>query len=425
MKVLVVANNGGAGREHALCWKIAQSKRVDKIFCNYPNPGRDKVAQPMEMDSTSIFGIASRAKSEGMDLTFVGPEAPLMDGIVDEFNKNGLRIFGPTADAAMLEGSKAFAKEIMLAAGVPTARYEVFGSIDDANAIAKRFGKAAVKADGLAGGKGVILCNSPEEIVQAIKTLGNNPAFPKSANKIVVEELLEGEEATMLAFCDGKTAKLMPSSQDHKRIFDGNKGSNTGGMGAYAPALVTLGLEQQVLDRVFMPVLREMARRGMPYKGVLYAGLMIKGKEFKVLEFNARFGDPEAQAVLSLLDTDLVDIADACIDGRLDAMEIKWKIGAACCVVMASKGYPDSYEKGKVIQGIEEANMLKKVQVFQAGTKLDNGNIVTNGGRVLGVTGTGDSIKEAIENAYLGVSKITFEGMQYRTDIGKSALMMG
>ena len=283
-----------------------------------------------------------------------------------------------------------------------------------------------VKADGLAAGKGVFVCTKKEELMGAVNKIMQEQIFGNAGSRIVIEELLEGEEASILAFCDGNTAKLMPSSQDHKRIFDNDKGPNTGMMGAYSPAhVVTKEMELRIENEVMLPVLSEMRKRGTPYVGILYAGLMIKGKDFKVLEFNCRFGDPECQAVLPRIETDLVDIMLSCIDGTLSKMEIKWKKDAATCVVIASEGYPDKYEKGKEIKGLENAAKMKAIFVFHAGTKKEGNKILTNGGRVLGVTGMGESIKESIENAYKAVSLISFEGMQYRKDIGKRALNRG
>ncbi len=422
MKVLVVGGGGGAGREHAICWKVSQSRHVSRLFCAPGNPGTAQVAQNVDIKAEDISGLASFAQKEKIDLTFVGPDQPIADGIVDEFEKRGLRIFGPKAAAAKLESSKEFAKEVMIAAGIPTARHKVIEGVEEARKVASEFKKAAVKADGLAGGKGVIICHTESEILDAVKTLMQPSQFGNAGKRIVIEELLEGEEATMLAFCDGKNAKLMVPSQDHKRVFEGDKGVNTGGMGAYAPVPFVSGLEKQIHDKVFVPALKEMQKRGTPYVGVLYAGLMIKNGKFDVLEFNARFGDPEAQPILSLLESDLVDIAQACIDGKLADTEIKWKSGAACGVVICSKGYPGKSETGKIITGIEDASLLKNVKIFQSCTKLDGKNVLTNGGRVITVTGTGASIKEAIENAYLGVSYIKFDGMHYRKDIGKAAL---
>ena len=420
MQILVI---GSGGREHALCWKLSQSKQVSKIFCAPGNADTSTVAENVPIPYEDISALLEFALKNKIDLTIVGPEAPLVEGVVDAFEEKGMRIFGPSANAAMLEGSKAFAKALMVAAKVPTARYEVIANIDEAQSIVDEFPRgAAVKADGLAAGKGVIICHSQSEIMGAVNKLMQESIFGDAGKRIVIEELLDGEEASILAFCDGKTAKLMVSSQDHKRIFDGDKGENTGGMGAYAPAPVVKGLEEKIHGAVFVPVLNEMQKRGTPYKGVLYAGLMIKGKEFKVIEFNARFGDPETQPTLSLLETDLVDIVNSCIDGKLGKTEIKWKNGAACCVVIASKGYPEKYEKGHAISGLDAAAKLKDVVVFHAGTRPEGGKALTNGGRVLGVTGTGASIKDAIANAYTGVSKIKFDGMQFRKDIGKRAL---
>ncbi|HIH09409.1 MAG TPA: phosphoribosylamine--glycine ligase [Candidatus Diapherotrites archaeon] len=419
MRVLVV---GSGGREHALCWKLSQSRRVEKIYCAPGNGGTVQVAVNVGISSEDIAKLLEFALKEKIDLALIGPEAPLVEGIVDAFEAKGVRVFGPKRAAALLEGSKAFAKEVMLKAKVPTAKFEVAQTFEDGLRAAKNFKKAAVKADGLAAGKGVFICNNRGEIEGALGTILKEGAFGKAGSKVVIEELLEGEEASVLAFCDGKNAKLMVSSQDHKRIFDGDKGLNTGGMGAYAPAPVVNGLENEIKSKVFGPVLALMAKNGTPYKGVLYAGLMIKGKEIKVLEFNARFGDPETQVILPMLETDLVDVIDACIDGYLDKIEIKWKEGTACCVVLAAKGYPGAYEKGREIKGLDAAAKLKGVAVFHAGTKSEGGKILTCGGRVLGVAGTGNDIASAIKTAYSGVSKINFEGMHFRKDIGKKAL---
>ncbi len=419
MKVLVI---GSGGREHALCWKLSQSPKVEKLFCAPGNAGTPEVAENVQISADDIAALADFAQKQKIDLAVVGPEGPLVGGIVDEFTKRGLKIFGPTAEAAMIEGSKSFAKQIMVSAGVPTARFEVVTNIDEAQVIVDEFEKAAVKADGLAAGKGVIICQSKSEIIGAVNKLMQESIFGGAGKRIVIEELLEGEEASVLAFCDGKSAKLMVSCQDHKRIFDNDMGANTGGMGAYAPAPVMKGLTQKVHDSVFVPVLAEMAKRGTPYVGVLYAGLMIRGGKFNVLEFNARFGDPEAQAVLPLLETDLVGIMEACISGTLGKKEIKWKDAAACCVVMAAKGYPETYEKGKEVSGLADARAVKDVFVFHAGTKQEAGKVLSNGGRVLGVTGIGKWVGEAIQSAYAGVAKIRFDGAQYRKDIGRKAL---
>ncbi len=421
MNVLVI---GSGGREHALCWKLSQSPRVEKIYCAPGNGGTSEIAENVDIAAEDIAALVKFALDKKIGLNVVGPEAPLVAGIVDEFEKNGLRIFGPSGAAAMLEGSKAFAKHIMESAGVPTAAYEVVTNIDEAQVVLEEFDKAAVKADGLCQGKGVVICSSKDEIMGAVNRLMQDSVFGDAGKKIVIEEFLEGEEASVLAFCDGKTARLMVSAQDHKRIFDGDKGPNTGGMGAYAPAPITNGMEQEIHDRVFVPVLEEMAKRGTPYKGVLYAGLMInpKTKEFSVLEFNCRFGDPETQAILPLLESDIVEAINACIDVTLDKAGMKWNDGAACCVVAAASGYPEKYEKGKVIEGLDNVKTFSEVLVFHAGTRTFDNKVLTNGGRVLGVTGIGRGISEAISNAYTGVSQVNFEGMHFRHDIGKKAL---
>lgn len=420
MKLLVI---GSGGREHALCWKLAQSRKVEKIFCAPGNGGTSEAAENVDIAVEDIEALADFAVKNGIGLTIVGPEGPLVAGIVDEFRKRGLRIFGPDSSAAMMEGSKAFAKEVMVAAGVPTARYEVVSNIDEAQSVVGDFPRgAAVKADGLCQGKGVIICRTQGEIMGAVNLLMQDSIFGDAGKRIVIEELIGGEEASVLAFCDGQTARLMVSAQDHKRVFDGDNGANTGGMGAYAPAPVMSGLEKRVHAEVFVPVLTELRKRGISYKGVLYAGLMIDGKDFKVIEFNARFGDPEVQAVLPLLESDLVDLLEACVDGKLAGAVMKWKIGAACCVVLASGGYPGKYEKGRPIEGLSNAAAFGNVLVFHAGTIMSGGRLLTNGGRVLGVTGIGSTIKEAIGNAYTGVSQVNFDGMHFRTDIGKRAI---
>ncbi|VVC00628.1 Phosphoribosylamine--glycine ligase [uncultured archaeon] len=430
MKVLVI---GSGGREHALCWKISQGREVGKIYCAPGNAGTSEAAENVDVSAEDLKGLLKFALENKIDLTVVGPEVPLVMGIVDLFEKNGLRIFGPCKAAAMLEGSKAFAKEVMVSAGVPTARFEILDesySDKKIGEVVSRFDSAAVKADGLAAGKGVFICRDKAEIWSAIDKIFSEKAFGGAGKKIVIEELLDGEEASMLAFCDGKTAKLMVSSQDYKRIFDEDWGDNTGGMGAYAPAPVTEGLDAEIMKKVFVPVLAEMTRRGCPYKGVLYAGLMIKKgengrRDFKVLEFNARFGDPETQAMLPLLESDLAGVMEACIRGLLGSFDLKWKKGAACCVVLSSKGYPGKYKTGIEIFGLDAAKNDGNVAVFHAGTKEAGGKVVTNGGRVIGVTGTGLSIRVAIDNAYKGVSEISFEGMHFRKDIGRRALGKG
>jgi len=419
LKILVV---GGGGREHTLVWKLSQSPKVEKIFCAPGNAGTASFGENIAINAEDIPSLLKFAKKEQITLTIVGPEASLVNGIVDEFEKNGLRIFGPKKEAAMLEGSKAFCKEVMLAAGVPTADYVEITSLEQIDEILEKFDKAAVKADGLAAGKGVLLCNSKDEIKAALQKILGEKAFGSAGEKVVVEELLEGEEASILAFCDGKNVKMMVSSQDHKRALDNDEGLNTGGMGAYSPALVVDGLEERIQKEIMQPMLDEMQKRGTHYVGVLYAGLMINNSDIKVIEFNVRFGDPECQCVLPRMKSDLVDVIEACIDGKLSEINLEWDNGAACCVVLASGGYPEKYEKGKMIEGLENAKAFDNVIVFHAGTKLEGDKVLTNGGRVLGVTGLGSDIKEAIDTAYTGVSQVNFEKMHFRTDIGKRAL---
>ena len=419
MKILVI---GSGGREHTICWKLSQSKKVEKIFSAPGNAGTLEVGENIDISSNDSVALLEFAKKENIDLTVVGPEDPLVNGIVDIFEKEGLRIFGPNKAAALLEGSKAFSKEVMISAGVPTAKYVELTSLCNVQEKIKEFDKAAVKADGLAAGKGVLICNSKKEIEKALQKILDDKAFGSAGNKVVVEELLEGEEASILAFCDGKNVKMMVSSQDHKRALDGDNGFNTGGMGAYSPAPVVEGMEEKIRVEVMQPMVDEMAKREAPYKGILYAGLMIKDGSYKVLEFNCRFGDPETQCILSRLESDLVEIFEACIDEKLNETKVEWKKESACCVVMASGGYPEEYKKGKIINGIKEANSIENVTVFHAGTKKENNEVLTNGGRVLGVTGLGNSIKDAIDSAYIGVEKISFEKAHFRKDIGQKAL---
>ncbi|MFH1586841.1 MAG: phosphoribosylamine--glycine ligase [Candidatus Diapherotrites archaeon] len=421
MRVLVI---GSGGREHTLVWKIAQSKQVEKIYCAPGNAGIAELAELVPISVDELEKLAEFAQENKVDLTVVGPEAPLCAGIVDVFESKGLKVFGPSKSAARLEGSKIFSKELMKKYGISTAEFEVFDNADDAKKYLDEKGAPiVVKADGLAAGKGVIICKTKEEAMDAVDEIMVEKRFGGAGDKLIVEEMLEGEEASILAFSDGKNVQLMPSSQDHKRIFDNDEGPNTGGMGAYSPApVITKEMEERALNAVMIPTVKAMEAEGAPYKGVLYAGLMISGDVINVIEFNVRFGDPEAQAVLPRLDSDLIVAIDACVDGTLADEKIIWSENPATCVVMASGGYPGKYEKGIEIFGLEEANALEGVTVFHAGTKSENEKIVTNGGRVLGVTATGSSVKESIERAYEAVSKINFEGAQYRKDIGRKAL---
>ncbi|HMA61209.1 MAG TPA: phosphoribosylamine--glycine ligase [bacterium] len=421
MKILVV---GSGGREHTLVWKLSQSEKVSKIYCAPGNAGTEILAENVDIADTDIEALLEFAKKENIEMTFVGPEAPLVEGIVDKFEKEGLKVFGPSQSAAALEGSKVFSKKLMKDYGIPTAKYEVFTDPEKAIAYIKKIGAPiVVKAEGLAAGKGVIVADTVEEALDAVKLILVNDKFGEAGERIVVEEYLEGEEATVLAFVDGNTIKPMVPSQDHKPAYDNDKGPNTGGMGAYAPApIVTDKMMETIYQDILIPTVQALKQEGIEYKGVLYCGLMIKNGQAKVLEYNVRFGDPEAQVVLPLLETDLVDIADAVVNGQLNKLEIKWKNKKALCVIMASGGYPIEYEKGKAITGIEQVNQNQDMIVFQAGTKNIDGKLLTDGGRVLAVTALGDDYKEVINKAYKGVEKIHFDDFHIRNDIGQKAL---
>jgi phosphoribosylamine--glycine ligase len=419
MKILVV---GGGGREHALVWKLNQSPQVEKIFCAPGNAGISQLAECIPIQADDIDGLLSFAQKEKIDLTVVGPEAPLTKGIVNQFQVAGLKIFGPSQEAAEIEGSKALAKNIMEKYQIPTARYQVFEDAASAiNYIRKQGAPIVVKADGLAAGKGVIVASDEETAVNAVQEIMENKVFGQAGTKIVIEEFLEGEEVSILAFTDGEYVIPMISAQDHKRAFDDDQGPNTGGMGAYAPAPVyTPEIAEIVLESIIKPTVAGLKSEGRTYRGVLYVGLMLTETGPKVLEYNARFGDPETQPVMMLLKTDLVDIIQAILAGKLAQQEILWYEESAVCVVLASGGYPGPYEKAMKIEGLESSS--SNSMVFHAGTAFVNGEIVTSGGRVLGVTATGKSVTEAIENTYREVGKISFQGMHYRTDIGKKAL---
>ncbi len=424
MKILIV---GSGGREHALVWKIAQSPKVTKIYAAPGNAGMAQLAECVPVKSEDVPGLLAFAKSKSIDLTIVGPEGPLSLGIVDEFTKAGLRAFGPSGKAAEIESSKKFSKDLMRKYHIPTAEYGVFTEKAAAEAYVREKGAPiVVKADGLAAGKGVVVAETMEEALKALDLIMTDKAFGTAGDRVVIEECLRGEEASFMAFSDGKTVVPMASSQDHKRVFDADKGPNTGGMGAYSPApVVTKKLERKVMETIMVPTVRAMEKEGRLFKGVLYAGLMIHEGEAKVLEFNARFGDPETQPIMARLDTDLVEIIEAILAGSLSKIDIKWKPDSAVCVVMASGGYPGSYEKGKIICGLENAAKLSNVSVFHAGTAFKDGKIVTAGGRVLGVTGLGPVVAAAIDNAYKGVREIAFEGAHFRRDIGARALETG
>ncbi len=422
MKVLVV---GQGGREHALVWKISQSPLVKKIYCAPGNGGIEKQAECINIKAEDIEGLKKFALKERIDLTVVGPESPLVKGIVDEFEKADLKIFGPSRKASQLEGSKVFAKNLMRKYKIPTAEFEVFENSKEAiSYIKSRKVPIVVKADGLAAGKGVIVCKTHDEAIDAIKTIMEDRIFGDAGKRVVIEECLEGEETSILAFTDGEHINLLPSSQDHKRIYDDDKGPNTGGMGAYSPAPIVKDDTLIIIEKnIIRRTIDGLRKEGIIYKGILYAGLMIKDGKPQVLEFNVRFGDPETQAILPRMKTDIIQPIMATIDGTLDDVDCKWKKESCVCVVLASGGYPGNYEKGKVINGLDKITNLENVVAFHAGTKkLDSGEIVTDGGRVLGISALGENIKEAIDNAYDAASYIDFENMYYRRDIGKKAL---
>jgi len=421
MKILVV---GGGGREHALVWKIAQSPKVSKIYCAPGNAGISEQATIVPIKANDLNGLLEFALKEKIDLTVVGPEDPLTQGIVDLFKSKDLFIFGANKKAAEIEGSKAFAKEMMKKYHIPTAFYGVFDTQKEAvKYIQKQGAPIVVKADGLAAGKGVIICKTVEEAIQSVDKIMAEKIFGEAGNRVVIEEYLIGEEASYIAFTDGKTILPMASSQDHKPIFDEDQGPNTGGMGAYSPApVVTKEVHERIIEKVLRPIIYGMGEESRPYQGVLYAGLMIHDGHPKVLEFNARFGDPETQPVLMRMKGDIVPILEACMKGTLSQHRIEWDQRPSVCVVIASKGYPGDYEKGKVIEGLKEVSRMEGVFVFHAGTAFKDGQMVTNGGRVLGVTGLGEDIPRAIQKTYQAVKKISWEGVHYRTDIGQKAL---
>ncbi len=421
MKVLVV---GGGGREHALVWKIAQSPKVTKIFCAPGNAGISRQATLVPIPANDLNRLLKFALEERIDLTVVGPEDPLTRGVVDLFESRGLVIFGPSQRAAEIEGSKAFAKEIMKKHHIPTAACEIFEERDKAlSYIREKGAPIVVKADGLASGKGVIICKTIEEAAQAVDQIMLEKVFGDAGKRVVIEECLVGEEASYIAFTDGKAILPMASCQDHKAVYDGDQGPNTGGMGAYSPApVVTEEVHERIMEKVLRPMIQGMGEDGRPYRGALYAGLMIHGGHPKVLEFNARFGDPETQPALMRMKGDIVLILEACIRGDLSKRSIEWDPRTAVCVVMTSKGYPGDYEKGKVVEGLDEVSKMKDVFVFHAGTAWKNGATVTNGGRVLGVTGLGEGIEKAMETTYGAVEKICWEGVHFRKDIGFKAL---
>ena len=421
MKVLVI---GGGGREHALVWKITQSPKVSKIYCAPGNAGISQLAQRIDINADNIEGLVDFAQKEKIDLTVVGPELALSKGIVNEFNRKGLRIFGPSKKATEIESSKVFSKYLMKKYNIPTANYQVFQNSEKAfDYIKQQTFPLVIKADGLAAGKGVFIVKDLVQARDALDALMEEKKFGEAGRQVVIEEFLEGEEVSILAFCDGKTVVPMVSSQDHKKIFDNDRGPNTGGMGAYSPVpFCNHKSEEMVLQKILIPVIKGLQKEDREYKGVIYAGLVLTKEGPKVLEFNARFGDPETQAVLPRLETDLIEILLAVVEGNLSKVNIKWKDKAAVCVILASGGYPGKYQKGKVIYGFEKLENKKDIIVFHAGTKLQEGKIVTAGGRVLGVTAWDKTISKAKERAYKGVKEIYFEDMYYRKDIAAKAI---
>lgn len=420
MKVLVV---GGGGREHSLVWKLNQSPRVDKVYCAPGNAGIAGIAECVDIKMDDIDALLDFVKYNWIDLTVVGPEAPLTAGIVDAFVKEERTIFGPTAVGARLEGSKVFAKDFMQKYGIPTAEYKAFSSFLHAEEYVRLKGAPlVVKADGLAAGKGVIVAATVEDALDALKLIMKDRAFGDAGNKIIVEQCLKGEEASFMILTDGKTVVPLATSQDHKQIHDGDTGPNTGGMGAYSPApIVTEQLKTDIMKNIIDPIMKGLTRERIEYRGVIYVGIMICDGKPYVLEFNVRFGDPEAQPVLARLDCDLFDLLKATAEGRLKDMTVSWKDEVSLCVVISSKGYPGTYEKGKVIEGLDSLRDDKNVVIFHAGTSLNNDEIVTSGGRVLGVTALGKDIQTAQRNVYKAIEKIHFEGMHFRKDIGDKA----
>ncbi len=417
MNILVI---GSGGREHALYWKLSESPQTEQIYAIPGNPGMGASAAIALDDHAAILRFV---KEHEIGLVVVGPEVPLMNGLVDELEAAGIRAFGPRANAAEIEGSKSFAKDLMKKYGIPTARYEVFTAAEPARAYIRQEGAPiVVKADGLAAGKGVIVAMTEQEALDAVDAIMEDHSFGDAGARVVIEEFMEGEEASLLAFTDGTTIRPMISAQDHKRAYDGDRGPNTGGMGTYAPApVMTPEMTERAVEEILKPTIAAMAKEGRVYRGCLYLGLMVTADGPKVVEFNARFGDPETQVVLPLLDSDLVAIMCACADGTLADVPIRWKDGAAVCVVLASGGYPGHYDKGQEIHGLADAEAMGAL-VFHAGTAMKDGKLVTNGGRVLGVVGRGADISSAVDAAYAAATKISFKDAYYRKDIAHRAL---
>jgi len=421
MKVLVI---GGGGREHSLVWKIAKSPEVSKIFCAPGNPGISEIAECIDITADQTNLLCEFAAKEDIGLTVVGPEAPLVDGIVDVFSKHNLKVFGPDQKAAILEDSKVFSKLLLRKHGIPTADFKCFDDHSQArHYVLSRGTPIVVKADGLSKGKGVFVCKTNDEALQAIDSIMKDRVFGNAGDQVVIEECLTGEEVSLLAFTDGRTIVPMESSQDHKTVYDGDEGPNTGGMGAYSPVpIMTSELYRGVEKNILVPTVHAMNKEGRPYKGVIYIGLMITSAGPMVLEFNVRFGDPEAQVILTRMKSDIVPIMLATISGGLDNVDLEWLPQASVCVVMASGGYPGQYDNGKEIKGLDSLKNQEGISVFHAGTKSENEKIVTNGGRVLNVVACGRDIKEAQKKVYEAVSKISFDGAHYRRDIADKAI---
>lgn len=421
MKVLVI---GSGGREHALVWKISQSNLVEKIYCAPGNAGTALLAENVSINADDINALADFAERNAIDLTVVGPEAPLVKGIVDEFMKRKLKCFGPTQKAAVLEGSKIFTRELCKKYNIPSAEFDYFEDAEEAIEYVKEKGAPlVVKADGLAAGKGVIIAENELDAINAVNACLEEKVFGKAGERILIEEKLVGEEASFIVVCDGDTFISMVDSQDHKRVGEGDKGKNSGGMGAYSPApIVTEEIREQIEEKIISRTINALKDEGIEFKGALYAGLMINRGEARLLEYNCRFGDPETQVILPRMKSDLVPVLKASVEGKLKEQSIEWSKQVCTSVVLASGGYPDVYEKGKEIFGLESVSKMKDVFVFHAGTALKENSVVTSGGRVLNVTALGNNIKDSIANAYSAVNKISFEKMYYRKDIGWRAL---
>ena len=416
MKILVV---GGGGREHAICWKLSKEANVDKIYCAPGNAGISNVAQCIDIQDSDIENLLNFAKENQIDLTIVGPEIPLVAGIVDKFEKEGLKIFGPNKKCAQLEGSKSFSKDFMIRHNLPTAKYKEYTDLDEAISEIDSFGyPVVIKADGLAAGKGVVIPENREDAITTLKEMMSDKKFGNAGDKIVVEEFLTGIETSILAFVDNDTIVPMVSSKDHKKVFEGETGLNTGGMGTFSPSeIYTEKLAKEVQEKILDKTLEGFKKDNLNYKGILFVGLMITEDGPKILEYNVRFGDPETQSVLFRLDTDLNKIISEILNNNLKNIEINYSKEEAICVMLTSGGYPENYEKGKVISGLE--NLDSDIVVFHSGTKFDNENIVTNGGRVIGITAKGKTVKEAAQKVYENIKKINFEKMHYRKDIWK------